>query len=380
MEWDLSHTVEDKRYRGDVMDKVERSGPERRQSNRNEPKDAILRQWVMLQLIPREPGGITTQQLRKQLAEADPLYDVHKRTIERNLMQLMSIFPSLDYREQAGGNLWFWEKDTVVDIPKLDVKTALMFRLAKDYLSPMLPKTTLEALKPHFNQAEKTLKELGDRSYSNWPEKIRIIQNSIQLKHPDICAEILATVYEALFADVKLQTRYRVRSGEERYYCVSLLGLVFRDGVVYAVCTLDGKKGLRQLPLHRIIKVELTTDPSVRPPGFNLDDYVKTYFDYPLRALQSNADHRDEIPDRITVTLALNPVSAVHLKESPLADDQVVKTLSDGREAITATVSNTERLRWWILSYGPYMEVLAPKELRREIGDKTNESSILYKK
>jgi len=122
----------------------------------------------------------------------------------------------------------------------------------------------------------------------------------------------------------------------------------------------------------------LTDEASVRPPGFNLDEYIKTFFDYPLRELQSNADHRDEIPDRITVTLALNPVSAVHLKESPLADDQVVETLADGRESITATVSNTERLRWWILSYGPYMEVLRPKDLRQEVGHKIRSTKLLY--
>jgi predicted DNA-binding transcriptional regulator YafY len=349
-----------------------------RKSNRNEPKDAILRQWVMLQLIPREPGGITTQQLRKKLAEADPLYDVHKRTIERNLMQMMSIFPTLDYREQIGGNLWFWEKDTVIDIPKLDAKTALMFRLAQDYLAPMLPKATLGELMPHFKQAEKTLKELADRSYTYWPDKVRIIQNSIQLKHPEIDPDILNIVYEALFADLKLDLNYRIRSGEVRGYRANLLGLVFRDGVVYAVCTLDGKDAVRQLPLHRMLAAELTGETSSRPLGFELDDYIKTFFDYPLRELQSNAEHRDEIPDRITVTLALNPVSAVHLKESPLADDQVVETLADGRESITATVSNTERLRWWILSYGPYMEVLAPEHLRREIGHKLTTAVLYY--
>jgi predicted DNA-binding transcriptional regulator YafY len=148
--------------------------------------------------------------------------------------------------------------------------------------------------------------------------------------------------------------------------------------VVYAVCTLDGKDAVRQLPLHRMLAAELTGETSSRPLGFELDDYIKTFFDYPLRELQSNAEHRDEIPDRITVTLALNPVSAVHLKESPLADDQVVETLADGRESITATVSNTERLRWWILSYGPYMEVLAPEHLRREIGHKLTTAVLYY--
>ena len=347
-------------------------------SNRNEPKDAILRQWVMLQLIPREPGGITAQQLRKKLAEADPLYDVHKRTIERNLIQMMSIFPSLDYREQSGGNLWFWERDTVIDIPKLDAKSALMFRLAKDYLSPLLPKATLKELEPHFKQAESTLQELGDRNYSRWPEKIRIIQNSIQLRHPDIAADLLDTAYDALFHDCKMQTTYRLRSGEICDYQISLLGLVFRDGVIYAVSQIDGKDNVRQLPLHRMLAASLSDEPSSPPLGFDLDHYVKTYFDYPLRELKGNEARRNDIPDKITLTLAMDPVSAVHLRESPLSEDQTEKTLPDGRVAFTATVNNTERLRWWILSYGPYMEVLAPSQLRQEISEKLKATIILY--
>ncbi len=319
-----------------------------RKSNRNEPKDAILRQWVMLQLIPREPNGISAQQLRKKLAEADPLYDVHKRTIERNLMQMMTIFPSLDYREQPGGNLWFWEKDTVIDIPKLDAKTAL--------------------------------KDLGDRHYSRWPEKIRIIQNAIQLQHPDIEAAILDAAYDALFHDRKMRATYRMRNGEVNHYTLSLLGLVFRDGVIYAVSQIDGKDNVRQLPLHRMLEATLSDEAAGRPPGFDLDRYVTTYFDYPLRELKANEARRDEIPDRITVTLAMDPVSAVHLQESPLSANQTTHTLPDGRMAFTATVNNTERLRWWILSYGPYMEVLAPSQLGQEISDKLKATIGFYEK
>ena len=356
----------------------DRSKDQRRASNRHEPKDAIIRQWAMLQLIPREPGGITVQQLRDKLSRIDPLYDVHKRTIERNLIQMMSIFPSLDYREQAGGNLWFWEKDTVIDIPKLDAKTALMFRLAKDYLSPVLPKATLKELEPHFKQAETTLKDLGDRNYSRWPEKIRIIQNSIQLRHPEIDANILDVASEALFHDRKMLAHYRQRSGEVCDYQISLLGLVFRDGLIYGVCKIEGKDTVRQLPLHRMLNASLSEESAEMPPGFDLDRYVRTYFDYPLRELKANEAHRDEIPEKINLTLAMDPVSAVHLRESPLSEDQTVRDLPDGRVAFTATVTNTERLRWWILSYGAYMEVLSPSQLRLDIGNILKAAIRLY--
>ena len=78
-------------------------------SNRKEPKDAILRQWVMLQAIPCKPHHISTQQLRDKLSAVDRIYAVHKRTVERNLMALMSVFPALDYEITPTGNLWYWD-------------------------------------------------------------------------------------------------------------------------------------------------------------------------------------------------------------------------------------------------------------------------------
>ena len=346
----------------------DRSEDQRRASNRHEPKDAIIRQWVMLQLIPREPGGITVQQLRDKLSQVDPLYDVHKRTVERNLMQLMSIFPSLDHREQAGGNLWFWEKDTVVDIPKLDAKTALMFRLAETFLTPMFPRVTLDELRPHFKQAAKALKDMGEPGYVRWPDKVRIIQNTIQLQHPDIRPEVLEVVYAALFEDRRFKTRYRVRSGERRDFEVSARGLVFRDGIVYTVCTLSDYTDLKQLPLHRMETAELTHTPITPLPEFNLDRYGREYFDYPLRALRANHENRDQIPETLKLEILLDEIPAVHLLESPLSKDQREERTAEGQVRITATVANTERLRWWLLSYGDRIEVIGPPKLRNEIG------------
>jgi len=352
-----------------------------KRSNRHEPKDAILRHWVMLQLIPREPGGINAQQLREKLAAIDPLYDVHKRTIERNLMQMMSVFPSLDYDDsQAGGNRWFWQKDTVMDVPRLDAKTALMFRLAESFLTPMFPRATLNELKPHFRQAERTLNEVDDRGYSRWPEKVKLIQNSLRLRHPDIRAEVLEVVYAALFEERQFQVQYQRRNGEHREYEVNPRGLVFRDGLIYCVCTLTDLPEVRQLPLHRMLKADLLESLLTPLPDFNLDQYVREYFDYPLRALQANENTKDSIPPTLPLRIALDAINAVHLQEAPLSEDQTGEALPDGRIGFTATVANTERLRWWLLSYGVRLEVLGPPELREEITTMVERMGGLYAK
>lgn len=352
--------------------------PGQRISNRKEPKDAILRQWVMLQLIPREPASISVSKLRQKLADIEPLYDVHKRTIERNLVQLLSVFPSLNFHEHPGGKLWFWEKDTVLDIPKLDAKTALMFRLAETFLKPMFPRSTLADLGPHFRQAEQTLATLDDAGYNRWPDKVRIIQNAIQLQHPDIDPQVLEVVYAALFEDRRFRSRYRVRNGERKDFEISPRGLVFRDGIVYTVCTLSDYTDLKQLPLHRMETATLTETPITPLPDFDLDRYVREYFDYPLRALQANQAHRDDIPESLVLEIILDEVTAVHLLESPLGVDQRHENLPGQRVRIRVTVANTERLRWWLLSYGDRIEVTAPIELRDEMAGMVRRMGTIY--
>jgi predicted DNA-binding transcriptional regulator YafY len=334
----------------------------------------------MLQMIPRDPGGLSINELREKLAMSAPEYDVHKRTIERNLMQLMSIFPSLNYRESSKGNLWFWEKDTVMDVPRLDAKTALMFRLARDYLSPVLPRAAMNELRPHFQQAERTLKELRERAYISWPDKVMVIQNSIQLGTPEIDPIVLGTIYDALFEDRKVSIKYRPREGGEKSYVASILGLVFRDGSIYAVSSLEDREHIRQLPIHRILSADALDNHSDTIKGFVLEEYVRKYFDYPVKELKSNASYRDEIKEDMSVTLAFSPISAVHLHESPLAPDQSYERLPDGREAFTATLANTERLRWWILSYGPQVEVIGPDDLREEIKERLMAAIDSYRK
>jgi hypothetical protein len=69
----------------------------------------------MLKMIPRKPAFITTRQLRSRLADLDQTYEVHQRTVERNLLDLMSVFPTLDCKPTGTGNGWFWDTDSAAN-------------------------------------------------------------------------------------------------------------------------------------------------------------------------------------------------------------------------------------------------------------------------
>lgn len=54
------------------------------------------------------------------------------------------------------------------------------------------------------------------------------------------------------------------------------------------------------------------------------------------------------------------------MTESHLSEDQMMRRVDDGF-ILTATLPNTWRLKWWILSKSGDIEVLKPIELRKEI-------------
>jgi len=69
---------------------------------------------------------------------------------------------------------------------------------------------------------------------------------------------------------------------------------------------------------------------------------------------------------------------ALHLEEAPLSDDQAVKGGTADTKLISATVQDSKQLRWWILSQGEQLEVLAPKSLRSEITRTLKETAKRY--
>lgn len=100
---------------------------------------------------------------------------------------------------------------------------------------------------------------------------------------------------------------------------------MFRDDVVYLVCTLWEFDDIKQLSLHRMSRAVLTGKAAKRPDGFDLDAYIRNaHFDYPLgeRALHLEA--------------LFEPATAQHLQETPLSADQTVTAWEDGRVLVTA--------------------------------------------
>lgn len=318
--------------------------------------ETLQRMVTMLSFLPRAPRKVTVKELVDRLRESG--FNVNnRRMVERDLVGLSQSqhFPiTCDGHKPAG---WSWVAGArVFDIPCMDAHTALTFMLAHRFLEPMLPRSTLRFLDPHFASAREILESRRSRKLSQWPRKIHVLPKGQPLITPEIPEPVIEVVYTALLEERRFLARYRRRgAAEAKQYKVDPLGLVYRNDQVYLICCISDHDEPAQLLLHRMLAAELLDEPRREPPGFDLESYVRAGgFHYGAQ----------ETPVRLHVRFERQ--AALHLYETPLSADQVVREPDPEHLEVEATVVDDWQLRWWLSSFGDRAEVLAPEALRAE--------------
>tara|TARA_B100002003_G_scaffold92853_1_gene86530 strand:- start:19399 stop:19896 length:498 start_codon:yes stop_codon:yes gene_type:complete len=160
--------------------------------------NTAVRYLNMLRMVPRYPKAITTTELASRLDEQG--FSVTMRSIQRDLEKLSTYFPLL-VDETSRPFKWSFDREATMDIiPALDLPATLTFELARAYLRPMLPPRALSHLKPHFDEAHRTL--LPERNpLGQWANRVRVINRGLGGKRPEIDADVLETVTEALLRE-----------------------------------------------------------------------------------------------------------------------------------------------------------------------------------
>lgn len=319
--------------------------------------ETLHRHWAMLRLIPRAPRKIDTGSIERRLALQG--IRITRRSIQRDLESLSHHFHDLRRHDTTKPFGWCWEgKTPLLEIPGMDVLSAVTFELLHRHAEYLLPRTTFRALEPYFRRAREVLAQNPEAKMSRWPKKVRVIPNGLAFRPPKVPRLLLDRVYNALLEERRLEVRYRRRGADApKDYEVSPLGLVLRDGALILVCTFWDYDNINQLLLHRMKRVEIVDKPVNQPRGFNLDAFIAEGHigfrrgDKPLRL-------RALIDQRI----------ATGLEESPLSDDQTLAATADPHWLeLRATVPDTTALRTWLRGHGSMAEVLKPKRLREEM-------------
>lgn len=327
--------------------------------------DTVLRLMTMLRHVPRQPSKVSAAWLEAQLLEAG--YQVSRRSLERDLLKLSKVFPlTMDAHKPRGWS--FTERSAVVDLPSMDVHTALAFRMAEAHLQQVLPAATRASLEPHFARARLVLQAASGNALQAWPDKVRVLPTGLALLPPVLDRAVLEKVQVALLTDKRLKLHYRRRGeSETKHYVAHPQGLVWRGAVGYLLCTLFDYSDVVQLAVHRIEAAEV--EKAARKPAadFSLDRQIASA---ELDFLLSD--------DILALELRMPEFAAVKLRETPLCADQVLRELPDDRVAISARVPDTVQLRTWLLGFGANVEVVGPPALRLEVAEHARRMARVY--
>lgn len=295
---------------------------------------------LALELLRRIPRSrkVTAAELHAELADAGIQRDV--RTIQRQLELLSDAFEiERDARSKPYGYKWK-ENARGFALPMLTEQESLLLALAQQHVGNLLPASLARSMKGLFSQAQRKLADSDNtRPEKEWLSKVRVVSVTQPLLPPSIKPQVFEEVTSALFANRWLQVSYQNSVGRKTQADVMPLGLAQQGPRMYLVCRFRGFDDERSLALHRIAAAKASTLEFVRPRDFDLAKF--------------DDDGRFGFGDgrRIKLTFCLEKATALHLTETLLAKDQMVKDLGEVLE-FSATVVDTQQLDWWLRGFG----------------------------
>ena len=310
---------------------------------------ALARQWEILRLMPGRAPGITARDLALKLRDTG--FPVTKRTVERDLVELSSVF-GIECNDKGMPYGWHWMRGQEAMLPGVSVADAVSMRLVEELLRPLLPPAVLEPLESRFEQARRKMSELGgDNTAVRWADKVRYVPPSLPMLTPAIDPAVLDTVQQALMDGRALRVSYRRPSGDvAEGMPLHPQALVQRGSVTYLVATAYDYDDPRLYAVHRMVKAEAALDACRAAPGFTLDAYLAS------GALQFHAGATIRLEAHVSGNLG------AILAETPLGPDQQLTDAPDGYR-LSVTVIDSRQLLWWILSQGTAIRVLGPAAL-----------------
>ncbi len=327
--------------------------------------DTLLRQLKMLELVPRTPRKTTLAELEQRLHERG--FTSTRRTLERDILQLSRIFPLVGDEHKPRG--WCWTSEAkALELPAMDVRTALTFGMIERFLANLLPRSTYDSLQQHFDRAREILRQASHNGMNSWMDKVAVVPPGLPLLAPKLDPEVMGILSEGLLQEQQVKISYLKRGATEpQSYQISPLGLVWFGHLNYLVGAFPGRDYVVRLPVNRISTAELTEQPLEWPePYTGLQDYLDSgVFNY------RSSDRT------LKLKLRTDADTAAHLQEVRLSEQQVIH--SEGNSwLVEAEVRDLQQLRWWLRGYGSSVEVLEPEFLREELRQEARRVLALY--
>lgn len=314
---------------------------------------------LSLLMLLQARGRMTAEELAKKL-------EVSERTVYRDLSALgMAGVPVYAERGPGGGcGLIEGYRTNLTGLTETEVHTLFMAG-APALLNDLGLGRSLEgAVLKLLAALPVAFRENVERA------RQRIHIDAFGWSHSDEPVPFLAAVQDAVLRDRRLHITYRKGSGEVVDRLVDALGLVAKSTIWYLVGAVGGQT--RIFRVSRILDATITDELCVRPDGFNLADYWRTW-----SAEFSASLSRYPVVVRIKAETLPQLPQAVGAWITPLIE-QADEPDTTGAIRVTLTFESLEHARTRMLSWGALMEVIEPRELRESVIEFATRIAALY--
>ncbi len=183
--------------------------------------------------------------------------------------------------------------------------------------------------------------------------------------------EVIDLLLRALIHQWRLKIEYAGLAGEGKTHLFDPYTLIVHKGGLYLIGLSDVYKKIIYLAVERIrtavplLDASRATQRFAYPRGYRPEKHLDGAFGI------------IEGPEKNIELLLLGDTEPL-IRARSIHPTQRFHRRADGKTVLTMTVRGTEELRNWILSHGPWVEVLKPKELRAEVADLLASAARLY--
>ncbi|HEY7913866.1 MAG TPA: YafY family protein [Blastocatellia bacterium] len=183
----------------------------------------------------------------------------------------------------------------------------------------------------------------------------------------DEAAPFLQAIQRGIWQERKLVLTYGRHGCEPVERTVDPLGLVAKGSVWYLVAACDGQ--VRSYRVSRVLGVEVTAEPSVRPRGFDLAAHWE----------ESTSEFKQHLP-RYNVRARVSPRVLPRIGfAGRFAKIEHIGPRDDQGWAEVSIRFDAEEVAWeYMLGFGPQVEVIEPGELRYKVIEKAKEVIAFY--
>jgi len=221
-------------------------------------------------------------------------------------------------------------------------------------------------------------------------DHLRVVGDGIGRLHANIDRDVLRCAIKAIKQNRQINFKWDLvgqhlighdvgpgATVTKKFAGLTPLGLIAKDRTIYLLGVQSDDDEPKAYALHRASDMEVTHPVSTPVEGsrrarFDLDRHIRDTHEL------SHPINPTERPSKLV--LRVQQGSTYHFREKALSNDQSIEPElgRDGFSIVRATVPDTVLLTPFLVSMGPWIEVIGPPQVREKVSQWLNDTSALY--